>query len=241
MKKFILAALAFVAMAMPNNALAQSYRYNPNTPAKRSTASNFFEHTDMYYGVRLGVGFNSISSSSTFIRGNSTLAGLNIGGVVGFALTDEAPLFVETGVSYAQKGGKGSYTTCETEGPSKTYDAKYNLGYLQIPAVIKYAYAADEQLSIQPFAGVFLDTGLGGSIKVQSGTNDRGKRPAFSDYDKDDVHFKRFDIGLKLGCGVSYDVFYGEVYYDLGLANTCNDIIDTTHNRRLGINIGVNF
>lgn len=239
MKKIILAAIAIAMMAMPTCVQAQAYRYNPNTPAKRSTASNFFEHSDMYYGVRLGVGFNTIGSSSPCIKGNSIFTGLNIGGVVGFSLTDEAPLFVETGASYAQKGAKGTYTTIG-EG-SKTYDAKYNLGYLEIPAVVKYVYAADDQLSIQPFAGLFLDTGLGGSIKVQSGTNDRDKRPAFSDYDADDVHFTRFDIGLKLGCGVSYDVFYGEVFYDLGLANTCNDAVESTHNRRLGINIGVNF
>lgn len=239
MKKFILAAIAIAMMAMPTCVQAQAYRYNPNTPAKRSTASNFFEHSDMYYGVRLGVGFNTIGSSSKYIKGNTVFTGLNIGGVVGFSLTDEAPLFVETGASYAQKGAKGTY-----KDPSmKPYEAKYNLGYLEIPAVVKYVYAADDQLSLQPFAGIFLDAGLGGSMKMQSGIEDPQKRPAFSDYHDapDDVHFKRFDIGLKLGCGVSYDVFYGEVYYDLGLANTCNDIIDTTHNRRLGINIGVNF
>lgn len=241
MKRFLFAALAFLAMAMPNEASAQAYRGTYTQKPAKNSSSNFFEHSDMYYGVRLGVGFNGISSTSTFLKGGSTTAGLHIGGVVGFQLTDEAPLYVETGLSYAHKGGKGNYSNSDTD-PTKVrnYIAKYSLDYLEIPAVIKYVYSADDKLSVQPFAGLYVDTGLGGKIKLQDGTY-REDHPAFSDYDNDDVHFTRFDIGLKLGCGVSYDVFYGEVYYDLGLTNTCNDGLESTHNRRFGINVGVNF
>lgn len=239
MKKILFAVLACVALAMPNEASAQAYRGTYTQKPAKSGTSNFFEHSDMYYGVRLGAAFSNVSSSSDLIKGGSTIPGLNIGGVVGIALTDEAPLYLESGLSYIQKGGKGRYTlNAQDPADRKTYDAKYTLNYLEIPAVIKYIYSVDDQMSIQPFALAYLDMGVGGKIKMDEL---REKRPAFSDHNDYDRHFRRFDVGLKFGCGASYDVFYGEIYYDLGLTNTCNDDFGSTHNRTFGVNIGVNF
>ena len=54
-------------------------------------------------------------------------------------------------------------------------------------------------------------------------------------------NFRRGDGGLRLGCGVQYDMFYADLTYDIGLANICHDTFDTSHNGGLQLNFGVNF
>ena len=56
-----------------------------------------------------------------------------------------------------------------------------------------------------------------------------------------DDGFQRFDGGLRLGCGVGYDLFYVDLTYDIGLSNICHDTFDTSHNGSLSLNFGVNF
>lgn len=56
-----------------------------------------------------------------------------------------------------------------------------------------------------------------------------------------DSNFRRTDAGLRLGCGIGYDMFYADLTYDIGLANICHDTFDTSHNGALMLNVGVNF
>ena len=98
---------------------------------------------------------------------------------------------------------------------------------------MKYAYPIDENFSIQPFAGGYIACGVGGKIK------NYGLREAESSFSSD--CFKRFDGGLRVGCGAAYDMFYFDITYDIGLANICHDEFDTSHNGCLTLNFGVNF
>ena len=45
----------------------------------------------------------------------------------------------------------------------------------------------------------------------------------------------------RLRCGVSYDVLYAEINYELGLANISHDDFAKAHNGTFNLNIGVNF
>ena len=87
--------------------------------------------------------------------------------------------------------------------------------------------------SLMPFVGGYLSVGVGGKIK------DFGNRHAYSSFD--DVGFKRFDGGVKVGCGLQYDYLYAEVGYDFGLSNISHDYFDTSHTGALSATIGVNF
>ncbi len=73
----------------------------------------------------------------------------------------------------------------------------------------------------------------GGKIK------NYGDRVAISSFSSD--CFKRLDGGLRLGCGMAYDLFYADLTYDIGLANICHDEFDSSHNGCLTLSIGVNF
>lgn len=109
----------------------------------------------------------------------------------------------------------------------------YDLNYLQIPAVLKYKYDVDDHLSIQPQFGGYFAVGVGGKIK------NFAEREAQSSFRSD--NFRRLDGGLRIGCGIGYDMFYADLTYDIGLANICHDSFDKSHNGALLLNFGVNF
>ena len=186
-----------------------SYRHNP---------------VNSYVGFRIGGAFSTVSSDDKYLDGGTMRTGLNAGIVAGFQVAPQAPIYFETGLSYIEKGGKGSY-----DGGKFTY----NLDYLEVPLLLKYDCRVDRDLSIQPFIGGYLSAGVGGKIK------DFGHRQAYSSYDDD--AFKRFDGGIKLGCGVQFNYLYAELGYDIGLANISRDYFDDAHTGSLFATIGVNF
>jgi hypothetical protein len=161
------------------------------------------------------------------LDGSSTKTGLNLGVAVGLPLSDTLPLYFETGLYYTAKGGNGKYLGSKF---------KYNLNYLEVPLVFKYRHYFDEHFAIHPFIGVYAALGISGQIK------DFGNKEAYSSFSSDnDNSFKRTDAGLKFGCGVSYDMLYAELGYDLGLSNICHDNFESSNNNCIVLNIGVNF
>ena len=109
----------------------------------------------------------------------------------------------------------------------------YDLNYLEIPVVVKYKYEIDDDLTIEPFAGGYFAAGVGGKIK------DFAVREAQSSFRSD--KFRRLDGGLRIGCGIGYDMFYADLTYDIGLANISHDTFDKARNRAVMLNFGVNF
>lgn len=178
-----------------------------------------------YFGFRLGLNVAHVRSSAAALDGNQFKTGVNIGLVAGFGLSHTTPLYFETGLYYAQKGGK-----CDVSGGNKfTYD----LGYLELPLLLKYRHRVSRDVRIEPFAGAFVGVGVSGQIK------NYGARKAFGSYETG--YFRRGDAGIKLGCGIGFNVAYLDVSYDIGLANVGQDAFDDTHTGCLTINLGVNF
>lgn len=221
MKRMMIALLS-LALTVP--ALAQYGRPHHYNPPRPTHASHYQQSLEKYYGLRLGGAYTTVNSDDRYLDGGSAKAGLNVGAVVGFQLAYHSPVFLETGLSYVEKGGKGHY-----EGAKFTY----SLDYIEVPMVMKYAIDVDSDLSIQPFVGGYMAVGVGGKIK------DFGHRQAYSSFDNDG--FSRFDGGLRLGCGIEYEFLYGELAYDIGLANISHDYFDTSHTGAFFVTIGVNF
>ena len=226
MKRITFMLMGILLAAMPLS--AQNYRnsryYNPRT-----------DHLDYgyhqkdagtpYYGFRIGPAFSYVNSDDKRLDGGNWQTGLNVGVVAGIPLNNTQPLYLETGLSYIEKGGKKDLDN----GKKMTYD----LNYLEIPVVLKYKYNIDPHFSIQPQFGGYFGVGVGGKIK---NFQDREAQSSFND-----DNFRRLDGGLRLGCGVAYDMFYCDLTYDIGLANICHDTFDTSHNGSLQLNFGVNF
>ena len=218
MKKTLLLSLLCMILAMP--AMAQpGYRYgrgyNPRIQTVGRHGNEFIAWHSYYVGLRVGLNASHVSSESPLLDGSSMKSGLNIGIAAGTQLTYRAPLFIESGLYYSQKGGKSD---------SGNGKFTYDLNYLEVPVLIKYKHFVGNQTSIQPYAGGYLAVATDGQIK------NYGTRTAFSSFE--DGYFNRFDGGLKIGCDASYDI---------GLANIGQDNFDDTHNGCFTINLGVNF
>jgi len=227
MKKTIILSLICMMLALP--AIAQPGRYYGRSPQPRVQTvgrhgNEYIAWHRYYFGLRVGMNASHVSSESPVLDGSSVKTGLNIGLAAGTQLTYRAPLFLETGLYYSQKGGKSG------RGADKfTYD----LNYLEVPLLIKYKHFVGNQTSIQPYAGGYLALGTDGNIK------NYGTRTAFSSFDNG--YFNRFDGGLKIGCGVGFNMLYLDASYDIGLSNIGQDNFDDTHNGCFTLNIGVNF
>jgi len=229
MKKILVSLIACLLVTAP--AAAQYYpNGRPIPPRLRNgyhTRSNTVNYSNMYYGFRIGLGVGTVNSESDYLDGNKAQTGLNVGFVLGTQLTTAAPLFFETGIYYSEKGGKSTYNNQKFT---------YGLNYIEFPLLLKYKYYADRDFSIEPFVGGYLSCGVGGKIK------DFNNREAYDSFGDDgDSNFKRFDGGLRVGCGVGFQVMYLEASYDIGLANVGKDAFDDTHTGCFNLTFGVNF
>lgn len=225
MKRTLLLGLLCMILALP--AMAQPgyrYGYNPRVQTVGRHGNEYVAWHRYYFGLRLGVNASHVNSESPQLDGSGFKSGLNIGAAAGVQLTYRAPLFFETGLYYSQKGGKSDTGTGKF-----TYDQNY----LEIPLLIKYKHFVGNQTSIQPYAGGYVAVGTDGSIKNYD------NRTAFSSFDKG--YFQRCDGGLKIGCGVGFNMLYLDASYDIGLANIGQDNFADTHNGCFTLNIGVNF
>ena len=220
MKKIITLILA-VLTVMPS--LAQGER-------TRSRYSHFnMEH---YYGIRLGLNIASLSSETVEYDMDSR-TGIAFGGVYGFQLANNMPLWLEGGLYYSEKGGKTHvpYVDPSNQNLEQMQKVTSRLSYLQLPIVAKYSFEVFDDFYVQPFLGGYLALGIGGKTKFY------GERISDSSFD----HFTRFDGGLRIGCGAEYKMVYAELGFDFGLANVSKGDFDSTHTRHFFINVGVDF
>lgn len=191
------------------------------TSRKRSRYNH--NDTERYYGLRLGVNSATLNSSDVFMDMNAR-AGLAFGAVYGMQLANSTPLWLEAGLFYSEKGGK-NYVA------DTGIDIKCRLTYLEIPVVVKYGFDLADDFYLQPFLGGFFAVGVGGKTK------DYVTRESYSSYH----HVNRMDAGIRLGCGIEYQMVYAEAGFDFGLANIGKDDFDSVRTQTLFFNIGVNF
>lgn len=222
----VLSTLLCLALAIP--AMAQSYNYG-----RPSSTSSYLDEHNHYYGLRLGLALGRVGSDDPNLDGGSFQAGLNVGGVFGIQLSPSSPLFLEAGLFFSQKGGKGNIATPDEYGNITKKKFTFDLNYLEVPIVAKYFIEIDDDLTVQPFFGGYLALGVGGSVK------DFGVEKEYTSFS--DEFFKRFDGGLRLGCGLQYQVMYAEMAYDWGLSNISHNTFKSSHTGCLSINVGVNF
>lgn len=227
MKRMMMVSMLAVLTAVPSMAQYVRRPYSrPVTPYRSSYYADVPRHHSAiggYFGLRVGFGVATVNADDRYLDGDSPKAGLNIGVAAGVQLAPATPLYLETGLSYIEKGGKGGSRDAYT----------YTMNYLEVPLLIKYQHNLDHETSLQPFVGVYGALGVSGKIKDQS------QRLIYNAFADDAFH--RFDAGLRLGCGLQYDYLYAELGYDIGLANVSRDDFETAHTGCFFANIGINF
>jgi len=217
-------SLVLITMMIAVASSAQGWRNQHHSQHNTRSYSN-----DIYYGLRLGMAISSVSSDNKQLNANGSKTGINVGVAAGIQLSSEAPVYLESGLYYVSKGGNGKNVN------DKYKDTKfsYNLNYLEVPVLLKYNIELDYDLYVQPLAGGYFAYGVGGKFK------DYGDRQIDDSFSED--AFKRFDAGLRIGCGLQYQVLYAEAAYEFGLTNICHDYFDKAHTGCFYINVGVNF
>lgn len=134
MKKFLIVAIALLTSVLTME--AQGYQGNNYRGGRDFSmyANRYdrFGREGVYMGLRLGPSFTTVNSDKKELDGSSTKTGLNFGVFTGMQLSPKAPVFLEGGLMYVEKGGKNLY-----EGKKITY----SLRYLELPIVVKYGYS----------------------------------------------------------------------------------------------------
>ncbi len=192
------------------------------------------DETSVYYGIRLGGNFSYISGDQETL---SNKWGLTFGGVIGLRISNETPLFLESGLYYTQMGAKKDKN-------------EINLNYLEIPVLIKAGFELQNDIAILPFIGPVFGLGIGGQTKGYDDDNNHKfySGSSFSSRDVEGQHntflrqkYLRPDVGLKLGCGAEWNMIYAELGVRFGVANILDSNEFAQHNNALFMNIGVNF
>ena len=174
------------------------------------------DENSVYYGVRIGINFASLGGD--LYEDLGTKVGMNLGGVIGLRLSPSAPVFLESGLYYTERGGK--------DGKDKA-----SLNYLELPLLIKYGFPVSNDVVLLPYVGPYFAYGIGGKVKYANTSQ--------SSYDT----FRHGDMGFKFGCGAEYNNLYAEVGYQFGVTNIAKDNPGDleARGRALFVNIGVNF
>ncbi len=183
--------------------------------AQFSSGGFSLDEEHLYWGVRFGINFGSISGD---LKADEGRTGMTLGGVVGIRVSDSAPVFLESGLYYTQRGAKK--LTGFRAGATPTTD-KGKLNYLEIPVIIKYGITTENNIAILPFIGPYFSYAVAG----------------------DTDYLKRPDMGFKIGCGVEWNNLYLEAQYQLGVLSINDYETDefSSHGNAFGINVGINF
>ena len=205
MKK-ILVSIAAMVLSLPSFAQFSSGGFS-------------LDGESVYYGVRIGLTVANLSGDDVHVKPLGSKVGMTLAGVLGLRLSHTAPVFLESGLYYTERGGKKD-------------KLKMSYNNLEIPLLVKYGIKATDDIAVLPFLGPVFAYGVSGKCKHQGETN------IVDDSSFD--HLKRANMGFKLGCGAEYDNLYLEAGYQFGITDISKSD-DAIHSNAFFVNFGVNF
>ena len=209
MKKFLVAIVA-MALSMPSFAQFSSGGFS-------------LDEENVYYGVRIGLTAANLSGDNIVVKDLNSKVGMTLAGVIGLRLSHTAPVFLESGLYYTERGAKKD---------------KFKMSYnnLEIPLLVKYGLKAGDDIAILPFLGPVFSYAVSGKFKhpIVGGETNTIEDSTFD-------YLKRANMGFKLGCGAEYNKMYLELGYQFGVTNICKHDNMSCHSNALFVNFGVNF
>lgn len=210
MKKFF-AVIAALVLSVPSFAQYSSGGFD-------------LDKENLYYGVRIGMTGATLSGDAAAVKDLGTKVGLTLAGVIGLHISKSAPVFLESGLYYTERGAK-----------KNKFSVSYN--NLEIPILVKYGVKATDDIAILPFLGPVFSYAFSGKYKYTEGGTSV-EVGAFDEKKWDGL--KRANMGFKLGCGAEYNNLYLEAGYQFGITDISKSE-DGIHSNALFVNFGVNF
>ena len=186
--------------------------------AQYSSGGFELDKESLYYGIRFGGTLASVSGDYSV----GSKIGMTLAGVIGLRVSSTAPVFLESGLYYTQRGAKEGNITITSDN-------------LEIPVLVKYGIKATDEIALLPFFGPYF------AYAVSSDKKDKRSQADMA-AGKNELHrINRNNMGFKLGCGAEYNKLYLEVGYQFGVTNFIDSDDYTAHNNALFLNVGVNF
>ena len=213
MKKFLVSLVALV-LSVPSFAQYSSGGFD-------------LDKENLYYGVRIGMTGATLSGDAVEVKDLGSKVGLTMAGVIGLRISSTAPVFLESGLYYTERGAK-------------------NIGYtnLEVPLLIKYGIKASDDIAILPFVGPYFARACWGETKSALNKNAEGKETKVGTFDEKKAWtggLSRLNMGFKIGCGAEYNKLYLEVGYQIGVTNIAKQDDLTIRSNAFVANFGVNF
>ncbi|MDR2126613.1 MAG: PorT family protein [Prevotellaceae bacterium] len=204
-------------------------------------------------GIRGGINFSSVTANkikpdsyTTSIRN-----GLNIGISYQRLLSKSNKWYIETGLYLTNKGFKQNVHIDEIsiDGHGmpieiKKYDA-YQTGllYLQVPVLINYHISLNNNITLEPFAGMYASYGISGRTKLidihifhAEGSAISYKSEIMNSFNK--KTFKHIDIGFKLGLGITFYHVHIGIGYEAGITKIGGEYYPNIYMANLKYNNG---
>lgn len=239
MKKLFVAAVATVC------ALSVS--------AQRASDTSEFSFWDgeqteqkIVIGPRVGLNVSSLSTDKLGEFDLDSKVGFNVGVAVEFPIVRS--FYVNTGLFYTTKGAKKEFV----EG-SETDKYTFNAGYLELPVYASYRLNFAEASQLQINFGPYFAYGVNGKAKNEYTDAEYPEDNLDTEIDlfgttenADDpkAGFKRFDCGLGVGLGYTFNRIYLGINYQFGLVNIADKKqwgAGKIKNNNFNISIGYNF
>ena len=190
-----------------------------------NSSSNSSADASAWKGIRASYLPISIKADG---GGSVDFTGFQVGYVKSFAISANAPLFIETGANLSYISGD-----FEMYDGYDAFDVDMNMFSINVPINFGYQVAISETANIFPYVGATLRGNLFGKYKEDD--------ESFSIFDSENEEFgmqaKRFQIGWQIGAAATFNNFVVGVSYGTDF----NDIIEDCKITTTAISIGFNF
>lgn len=235
--------------------------------AQRASDSSEFSFWDggqseqkIIVGPRVGLNVSSLSVSNLEMDNDKSKIGFNVGVAVEFPIVRS--FYINSGLFYTTKGIKYTTKGIKFENSDLDWSEKdtYNAGYLELPLYASYRLNFAEASQLQINFGPYFAYGVNGKIKevgtkIDYEENDEGDVSKYEyeydlfgvadeDSDEEKGGIKRFDCGLGVGLGYTWNRIYLGFNYQFGLVNIADKKEwgnGKIKNSNFSISLGYNF
>lgn len=192
------------------------------------TEATFFDSSKPEKLVHLGVraGLNVAGFTGELGEDLDSKCGFVGGLSADFAIMES--FYINSGVFFSMNGAK-----YDKDG----YELTFNPMYIKIPVMASYRYNFNESLQWQLNFGPYFAFGVGGDAKEKE-DGEEYKVDFFGD-DDDQFGGKRFDMGLGIGTGVTWNKIFFGIQYDFGMTKVVKDT--KGKNSAFSVSVGYNF
>ncbi|MFR9603210.1 MAG: outer membrane beta-barrel protein [Rikenellaceae bacterium] len=168
-----------------------------------------------FWTIKAGVNFSTFANSD---YSSEALTGFNVGVNRAFSISDQSPIFFQTGLAMEMKGAKNSYSIdgVEFKNTTKVYA-------LEVPMLMNIGFDLSQKSTLRPFVGLYYSFALGGRIEADGESTNPFKKKSVTLGDGEESMesriFNRSDFGVRVGVDYKYTKYSIGIAYDLGLTN----------------------